>query len=98
MSQTQDRWETHWDAGHNWALVLAAGEGTRLQALTTTASGIAVPKQFCSLGGGTSLLHAALDRASVAAPLERTCVIVAEQHRRWWLGLKESIPDNNVIA
>ena len=25
MSTAQNRWETHWDAGHNWALVLAAG-------------------------------------------------------------------------
>ena len=33
MSASQQRWDTHWDAGHNWALVLAGGEGTRLQAL-----------------------------------------------------------------
>lgn len=26
MSFTPDRWSTHWDAGHNWALVLAAGK------------------------------------------------------------------------
>src|SRR3546814_6107662 len=50
--------------------LLAAGEGSRLQALTTTASGVAVPKQFCSLGGGASLLHDALMRARVIAPPE----------------------------
>jgi hypothetical protein len=32
----------------NWAVVLAAGEGTRLAALTRDAAGNAVPKQFCS--------------------------------------------------
>jgi len=44
--------------------VLAAGEGARLRTLTTDASGTAIPKQFCSLHGGTSLL---LDTLSLAA-------------------------------
>lgn len=98
MSTATEHWSTHWDAGHNWALVLAAGEGSRLQVLTTTASGIAVPKQFCSLGGGASLLHDALRRARVIAPPERTCVVVAAQHRRWWEGLACSIPPQNIIV
>jgi mannose-1-phosphate guanylyltransferase len=97
MSQAQDRWETHWDAGHNWALVLAAGEGSRLQALTMTASGVAVPKQFCSLGGGSSLLHGALRRAQAVAPPERTCAVVADHHRLWWQSLPLDIPASNLI-
>lgn len=97
MSRAQDRWDTHWDAGHNWALVLAAGEGTRLQALTTTSSGIAIPKQFCSLGGGASLLNDALRRAHAVASPERTCAVVAEQHRRWWQALPLDMPAQNVI-
>ncbi len=97
MSQAQDRWETHWDAGHNWALVLAAGEGSRLQALTMTASGVAVPKQFCSLGGGSSLLHGALRRAQAVALPERTCAVVADHHRRWWQALPLDIPASNLI-
>lgn len=39
-----------------WGLVLAAGDGIRLSALTTDPQGIAVPKQFCSLSGDDSLL------------------------------------------
>ena len=97
MSHAQDHWETHWDAGHNWALVLAAGEGSRLQALTMTASGVAVPKQFCSLGGGSSLLHGALRRAHAVAPPQRTCAVVADHHRRWWQALGLDIPANNLI-
>lgn len=97
MSPAQDHWETHWDSGHNWALVLAAGEGTRLQALTLTASGVAVPKQFCSLASHQSLLHDALGRARVVVRPERTCAIVAEQHRRWWQELPLGIPPENVI-
>jgi mannose-1-phosphate guanylyltransferase len=95
---THNRWETHWDAGHNWALVLAAGDGTRLQALTTTASGVAIPKQFCSLGAEPSLLHDALRRAQVVADPQRTCAIVADYHRRWWQPLQLGIPASNLFS
>ncbi len=98
MQRRSNQWSTHWDAGHNWALVLAAGEGSRLQALTTTASGIAIPKQYCSLDGGSSLLHNAVQRARVVAPTERTCAVVARQHERWWRVLPHSIPANNIVV
>lgn len=98
MQRAHDSWETHWDAGHNWALVLAGGEGSRLQALTTTASGVAIPKQFCSLGGRESLLHDALRRARVVADPTRICAIVAEHHRRWWEALDLGIPSPNLIV
>src|SRR5580692_11154923 len=65
-----------------WAIVLAGGEGSRLHGLTTDASGVTVPKQFCSLSGGQSLLAETLQRAASAVEPERTCVVVGEQHRR----------------
>ena len=69
---------------HTWALVLAAGEGSRLRTLTTDASGTAIPKQFCSLHGGTSLLLDTLRRAHGFAARNRIGAVVAETHRRWW--------------
>ena len=69
------------DSTHDWALILAAGEGSRLRSLTTR-NGIAVPKQFCSLNGGASLLQDALHRAESVAPRTRIATIVAQQHRR----------------
>ena len=81
-----------------WALVLAAGEGSRLKALTMTPGGAHVPKQFCSLLGGSSLIDEALDRADAVAPRERVCAIVAAQHRRWWERLPERLPASNVIV
>jgi mannose-1-phosphate guanylyltransferase len=84
--------------GATWALVLAAGEGNRLRALTTTSSGIAVPKQFCSLRGGPSLLHEALQRAESVVPKERICTIVAQQHRHWWDEPLSSLDPRNVIV
>jgi mannose-1-phosphate guanylyltransferase len=83
---------------HIWALVLAAGDGNRLRSLTTAGSGVTVPKQFCSLYEGPSLLHEALVRAYSVAAEDKTCVIVAEQHRRWWQQTVRSLPQNNVIV
>jgi mannose-1-phosphate guanylyltransferase len=71
-------------ARHEWALVLAAGEGSRLRALTTKPCGTAVPKQFCSLQGERTLLEDALARARGLIAPERICAIVAHQHRQWW--------------
>jgi mannose-1-phosphate guanylyltransferase len=81
-----------------WALVLAAGEGSRLSALTMTPSGIHVPKQFCSLLHGPSLVDEALRRAQSIAPYERVCTIVAAQHHRWWERLAGRLPASNVIV
>jgi mannose-1-phosphate guanylyltransferase len=85
------------NAGHDWALVLAGGEGSRLQSLTKAAFGVAVPKQFCSFGGDASLLHDALRRAEAVTTRGRTCVVVSAQHRRWWQSMDLRIPAANVI-
>jgi mannose-1-phosphate guanylyltransferase len=81
-----------------WAVVLAAGDGSRLQALTRDADGSPVPKQFCSLQGGPCLLEDALQRASAVAPFRRVCAVVAAQHRRWWDGIVGDLPKQNVIV
>lgn len=81
-----------------WAIVLAAGDGTRLASLTTDEHGNSVPKQFCSLDGGSSLLHEAIQRARPVAPRERVCVIVAEHHRRFWQSALWTMPMSNVIV
>ena len=83
----------------SWALVLAGGDGSRLWSLTQNDEGVAVPKQFCSLQGGPSLLAGALNRAAAVAPRERLCAIVAGQHRRWWAdGTLDQLPDSNVFV
>jgi mannose-1-phosphate guanylyltransferase len=83
--------------GNTWAIVLAAGDGSRLHSLTTTESGIAIPKQFCSLRGGRSLLRTALQRAQAIAPPARICIVVARQHRHWWSAELAGEPASNII-
>jgi mannose-1-phosphate guanylyltransferase len=81
-----------------WALILAAGNGTRLSALSVDASGRAVPKQYCSLDGAASLLQTTIARAQSIAGRERTSLIVADAHRRWWWQASQSLPAANVVA
>lgn len=83
---------------NTWAVVLAAGEGSRLRSLTTPPAGATVPKQFCSLYSGPSLLHEALRRAQAVSAEARTCVVVAEQHRRWWQEALGSLATENVVV
>lgn len=83
---------------NTWALVLAAGEGSRLRQLTTTAAGTSVPKQFCSLHGGVSLFEQALRRASVVATAAQTCAVVANQHWIWWQAVAHGLPFGNIIV
>lgn len=81
-----------------WAIVLAAGEGSRLSTLTADAAGVPVPKQFCSLWGGHSLLHDALQRAKQVVQRGRICAVVAAQHRQWWETPLWSLPGSNRIV
>jgi mannose-1-phosphate guanylyltransferase len=83
---------------NRWALVLAAGSGTRLVSLTTDATGASVPKQFCSLNGGASLLEQALARAGTVTTPAQTIVVVAAEHRRHWQTALPEIPAHNVIV
>jgi len=90
-----------WNTGvqsspHDWALVLAGGSGRRLAGLTRDASGVSVPKQFCSLGRGESLLHMALRRAASIAPPAQTLVAVTLRHEKWWRNLRDVLPAENI--
>jgi mannose-1-phosphate guanylyltransferase len=83
---------------NTWAIVLAAGEGRRLHSLTTTEAGVAIPKQYCSLRGGPSLLREALQRAKTIASPANICIVVASHHKCWWDAELAAEPKSNVIV
>jgi mannose-1-phosphate guanylyltransferase len=86
------------DSGATWALVLAGGEGRRLQGLTTTPAGTVIPKQYCSLRGGASLLEETIDRARNLTGAERICAVVAADAAGWWRGQLEPLPRANIVV
>lgn len=85
-------------SSHVWGLVLAGGEGSRLRSLTTRPCGTSVPKQFCSLHGGNTLLEDAIDRAAGLVKREQICTIVAQQHREWWTQILRQESERNIIV
>lgn len=60
-----------------WAVVLAAGEGTRLAPITRVLYGRSIPKQFAALDGDRSFLQRTMDRVGLVVPPERTMVVVS---------------------
>jgi mannose-1-phosphate guanylyltransferase len=82
----------------DWVILLGAGDGTRLSSLMTDARSDAVPKQFCSLNGGPSLLQDALQRAWRVVSLARVCAVVARQHERHRRHMVWSLPTRKVIV
>jgi mannose-1-phosphate guanylyltransferase len=62
-------------------IVLAAGEGSRLAALTRRLYGDERPKQFARLHGTRTLLQETLVRQASLVPPARTVVVVSERHQ-----------------
>jgi mannose-1-phosphate guanylyltransferase len=62
-----------------WTIILAAGEGSRLQALTRALYGEELPKQFAQFEPQRSLLQASVERALFWSKPERSLVVVASQ-------------------
>jgi mannose-1-phosphate guanylyltransferase len=82
---------------HLHAIVLAAGEGSRVRSLTKNADGVCVPKQFFAVDGQRTMLGWTLDRATRLVPKERVVVVVAKEHDGWWRRDLADLPAENVV-
>ena len=67
-----------------WALILAGGDGTRLQGLTRIISGDDRPKQFCRVVGSRTLLEQTISRAARSVSPEQTIVALTHKHARYY--------------
>lgn len=85
-------------AGQTWAIVLAAGNGTRLSSLTRDDTGAPVPKQFCSLDGVTTLLERTRLRAAAVVGDERVIAVVSAAHRLYWERARPALPEGNFVV
>src|SRR5215467_12942820 len=70
-----------------WAIILAGGDGTRLQSMTRTISGDNRPKQFVPVIGGSTLLDQTRSRVALSVLPGRTMFIVTEKHHRFYESL-----------
>jgi mannose-1-phosphate guanylyltransferase len=79
--------------GGNWSVVLAGGDGVRLQPLTWHFSTDGRPKQFCRLLDQRTLLGDTRDRLSSLVANERTLFVVNGQHRPFYReDLRDLVP------
>ncbi len=82
---------------HQWAVVLAGGEGARLRALTRLVAGDERPKQFCRLLDQHTLLTATRQRVGLTVNPSRILYVVSRHHERFYRGELESVPGSRLI-
>src|SRR5918996_631440 len=75
-----------------WAVILAGGDGTRLQSMTRAITGDNRPKQFVPVIGRTTLLDQTRRRVALSIEPSRTLIVVTQKHRRFYESLAEEIP------
>lgn len=71
-------------ARSRWGVILAGGDGTRLQPLTRLACGEDRPKQFCPLLGGETLLAHTQQRISGIIDPDRVLFVLTKKHERFY--------------
>src|SRR5580692_7856690 len=81
-----------------WAVVLAGGDGTRLQSLTRLIAGEDRPKQFCRLHGGRTLLAQTRSRLAPAISPERTLFTVVKAHERFYTDELADVKPSRVVV
>lgn len=81
-----------------WAVLLAGGDGTRLQSLTTRIEGDARPKQFCRILGHETLLTQTRRRISPLFDPARVIAVVTKKHERFYSRDLSDLPRTAVIA
>ena len=84
-------------AGHRWAVVLAGGDGTRLQSLTLKIAGDQRPKQFCSFFGGETLLTQTRARLESLFHADRELFVVTRSHETYYREELRSVDESHII-
>jgi mannose-1-phosphate guanylyltransferase len=64
----------------DWTLVLAGGEGARLNEYVARRFGRPMPKQYCRLLGTRSMLQHTLERMTKLIPASRTLAVIGTHH------------------
>jgi mannose-1-phosphate guanylyltransferase len=82
---------------NNWAIVLAGGEGSRVQTFLAALCGGKGIKQYCTVLGRYSLLERTLMRVQRLIPAERIIVIVDARHRAEAAAQLAHWPEENIV-
>src|ERR1700691_3471849 len=75
---------SHFDDSNYAAVILAGGDGVRLSSLTRDVFGYHLPKQFCPLFEGKTLLEQTMRRVSMLVSPARTLTVLNRAHRQFY--------------
>ena len=81
-----------------WVVVLAGGDGRRLDGTLVHGQLMDRPKQFCRPSGAQSLLERTLVRAGLITEPQRVVTALREEHRGWWQDAMRPFPAENILA
>ncbi|HVI71806.1 MAG TPA: sugar phosphate nucleotidyltransferase [Pyrinomonadaceae bacterium] len=89
-------------AGHlrrseRWAVILAGGDGTRLQSMTRSITGDDRPKQFVPVIGGSTLLEQTRRRVGLSVLPGHTFFVVTEKHQRFYRSMADGVSPNLLL-
>jgi mannose-1-phosphate guanylyltransferase len=84
-------------APHRWGVVLAGGDGVRLQQLTQWMYGEDRPKQFCQLLRNRTLLEEARQRAERSFPKEQILFSLTRAHENHYLRYLADRPSQRIV-
>jgi mannose-1-phosphate guanylyltransferase len=80
------------------ALILAGGDGVRLGSFTREVFGYHLPKQFCPLFEGKTLLEQTTRRVSMLIPPSQTLTVLNRAHRQFYTPLLSGTPSGNLFV
>ena len=72
---------SYFDDSNYAAVILAGGDGVRLSSFTREVFGYHLPKQFCPLFEGKTLLEQTMRRVSMLVPPAQTLTVLNRAHR-----------------
>jgi molybdopterin-guanine dinucleotide biosynthesis protein A len=81
-----------------YAVLLAGGDGTRLQNLTLRISGASRPKQFCNMHGTGSLLRQTARRVSPIFPAEQMMFLVNKANEQYYRDDLRDVDGSRILS
>jgi hypothetical protein len=97
IDRTRDCKAVVMERKHEWGVILAGGDGTRLKSLSRRITGDERPKQFCPVISDMSLVKETQIRVALELPKERMLFLLNRLHEPYYSDILSDIGASNFI-